>query len=328
MWIVTGAAGFLGNTIVRRLCEAGQRVRACVFEEGVPESLEGVDCEVVRMDVRELDQVRAALSADGPVWVIHAAGVVSIARKVTEAARTVNVTGTKNVLAACRELGVQRLVYVSSVHAIAAPDSPRAITELSSPEEFDPAGVVGEYAKTKAEATAAVLQADDLWRAVVHPSGITGPGDYGDTHLTALVRDLATGKLKALVRGGYDFADVRDVADGVIAAATKGTSGRCYILSGEYVSVRELGAIVARAAGRKRAPRVLPMWIAKAIVPFAEAHYLLWKLTPKFTKYSLWTLLSASDFSHARAREELDYSPRPVAQTLRDTVEWVTGRVR
>lgn len=319
--MVTGAAGFLGNTIVRQLLAAGEQVRACVMEEELPPSLEGLDCDVVRLDVRHAESVRDAFRADGPVWVIHAAGVVSIANRVSPEVRAVNVDGTRNVIDACREEGVERLVHVSSVHAIAEPDPPGVITELTTPEEFDPDGVVGEYAKTKAEATA-----EDLWRVVVHPSGMVGPGDYADTHLTALVRDLASGRLKALVSGGYDFADVRDVAAGTIAAARRGTSGRCYILSGEYVSVEDLATGVARAAGRTRIPPVLPMWLAKVIVPFAEAHYRVWRLTPQFTKYSLYTLLAASDFSHVRASEELGYTTRDVQETLNDTVEWVRGR--
>lgn len=325
LWIITGAEGFLGNTLVRELLRRGERVRACTFANDNPASLFGLDCERVPVDVTRPDSLDRAFAHSRKVnaIVVHCAGVVSIASKVSAATRAVNVRGTQNVVAAVERNAVKRLVYVSSVHAIPEPADNRRIVELEDVAEFDPVLVTGEYAKTKTEATRAVLDATQLWRVVVHPSGMIGPGDFADTHLTRLVRDTASGDLSAVVDGGYDFVDVRDVAAGIISAATRGTSGRSYILSGHFARVGDMVRTVARLAGQSRRIGTLPMWLAKATAPLAELYYRVRGTSPLYTRYSLHTLRAPANFSHARAQRELGFSVRPLVETLRDTVTWL-----
>ena len=158
----------------------------------MPPALEGLDIEVVQMDVRDLASVeRAFAPEDGrETRVVHCAGIVSIASSVSPAVYETNVTGTENVIEACRTKGVARLVYVSSIHAIPASDG--VVTEMDLPEQYDADQMEGEYSKTKSEATRLVLEADDIWRVVVLPKGMIGTNDYGDTHLTRMVRDAAS----------------------------------------------------------------------------------------------------------------------------------------
>ncbi len=326
LWIVTGAAGLLGNNLVRELLARGHRVRACVKEQDPP-ALAGLDCEVVTFDVLDVDSVVRAFThpAGSAAWVVHCAGVVSITGKVSAAVHEVNVGGVHNVLLACSQTGIERLAHISSVHAIPEPQPPRIITELDRASDFDPDLVVGEYAKTKAEATASVLAADDLWRVILFPSGIIGPNDFGDTHLTRMVRDAANGRLTSVVEGCYDFVDVRDVATGIIAAIEQDENGRTYILSGHQTSVSELVDAVLRAAARKLRPTKLPMWFARLTAPLAELFYKIRGTAPLYTSYSLYTLQAQCDFSHSRATSELGYQPRPLQQTINDTVAWLAS---
>ncbi len=325
LWIVTGAEGFLGNNLVRELLSRGERVRACTFESERPSSLAGLSCELTPLDVTDRASVTAAFEHPDSVEtvVVHCAGVVSIASRVSAATRRVNVDGTQQVIDVCAELGVDKLVYVSSVHAIPEPRMDVPIFELDQPLAFNPDAVVGEYAKTKTEATRAVLLAENLWRVVVHPSGMIGPGDFADSHMTRLVRDTVSGSLTAVVRGGYDFVDVRDVVQGIIAAATSGTNGRSYIFSGHFSKVAEMVRTVARLAGTKRNFSTLPMWFAELTAPLAELYYRVRGTKPLYTRYSLHTLRAPSRFSNARAARELGFTPRPLADTLRDTVRWL-----
>ena len=329
LWIVTGAEGFLGNNLVRELLRRGEQVRACVFESESPASLAGLPCDFVSLDVTKPESVNAAFTSsnDVEIIVVHCAGLVSIASKVTPMARQVNVTGTNVVISACEENRVDKLVYVSSVHAIPEPDSDVLIQEIDQATGFDPAQVVGEYAKTKTEATRSVLMANDLWRVVVHPSGMIGPGDYADSHLTRMVRDTVSGHLKAVVTGGYDFVDVRDVVNGIIAAATKGTNGRSYIFSGHFSKVADMVRTVAQAAGRTKALPTMPMWFAQLTAPLAELYYKIRGTKPLYTPYSLHTLRAPARFSNRRASAELGFSPRPLSDTLRDTVTWLRNSV-
>ena len=321
LWVVTGAAGFLGNNLVRQLLERDQQVRAAIVEDHVPPSLAGLDVEIVQMDVRDPLSVNQAFRAEGrEVWVIHCAGIVSIATSVSPSVYDVNVNGVRNVISACRQQKVEKLLYVSSVHAL--PVVGGVARELDASRDFNPDLLSGEYAKTKAEATALVLEATDLWRVVVFPTGIIGPHDFADTHLTRMVRDVASGVLPVSIEGGYDFVDVRDVAAAIISAAEVGQNGRTYLVSGQYVPAKKMVGAVANASGRP-APVVLPLWLARAVAPLAEFISSKRGTAPLMTAYSVRVLDEPGRFSSTRARVELGFRPRPFWKTLRDTLEWV-----
>lgn len=324
VWLVTGAGGFLGSNLVKTLVARGEQVRAGLRSSFTPDSLAGVDCERVHLDVTNPDTIRSALRAGGPdqarrTIVVHAAGVVSIADRVNQALWRTNVLGTQNIVDACRAAQVARLVYISSVHAI---PEPAAGEILSETDQFDPELVEGAYAKTKAEATRRVLTATSLDRVVVQPTGIMGPGDHGDGAVTRLIRDLAANRLPVLVEGGYDFVDVRDVTDGTIVAAERAPSGRCYLLGAERASLLEIAQTLHEAIG-SRVPLVIPAGLAGAVVPFAVAWSKLRGSRPIFTKYSLDVVRNYTQVSHARAAAELDFAPRPLRQTILDTANFV-----
>ena len=331
IFLVTGAAGHLGNTIIQQLAKRNVEIRALLLPQEKDAALEGQPCTIYRGNVCEKGSLREffALPAGARATMIHCAGVVSIESKRNPRVEEVNVQGTKNIVEMCRESGVEKMVYVSSVHAI--PEKPKGET-ICEVEEFSPDLVEGLYAKTKAEATRYVLEqaASGFPVCVVHPSGIIGPYDYGHGHLTQMVIDAVNGALAAGVDGGYDFVDVRDVARGVISAAERGQTGRCYILSNRYAGVKELLNKVAKAAGTRPVRVMLHMWIAKATAPFSELYYRILRRPPLYTAYSLYTLTSNSKFSHERASKELFYHPRALMETVTDTVEWLRahGRIK
>lgn len=323
LYLVTGANGHLGGTLLRLLKKQSADIRGLILPSEQPEQTEGV--QYIRGDVRDLQSLRPLFEgAKGrEVICIHTAGIIDISDQVSPLAYDVNVNGTKNILALCREYNVSRLLYVSSVHAIPEGDKSAVLHEVS---HFSPDEVVGGYAKTKAEATQAVLDAAQagLDAVVVHPSGILGPYDRSGNHLVQLVTDYIKGKLPACVRGGYDLVDVRDVAIGCLLALEKGRSGQCYILSNRHYEIRDLLGMVRRLTGGRRLP-VLPQWMAKAALPAIRLHAKRTKRRPLFTRYSLYTLRSNDKFSHDKATAELGYRPRDLLCTLRDTVAWLRG---
>ncbi len=255
--------------------------------------------------------------------VIHAAGIISITDEVTPLLYNVNVTGTRNVIEKCLRHNVRRLVYISSVHAIPERGDMAEIHEVSA---FSKDAVHGAYAKTKAEATQAVLDAakQGLDAVVVHPSGILGPYDAGNNHMIQFVKSYITGKLPAGVSGGYDFVDVRDVAKGCISAVDKGVSGECYILSNRYYTVKELMEYM-RVAVKGRKKVCVPIGLAKMMVPLFKGVAKMTKTRPLFTGYALHTLKSNGYFSHKKATEALGYYPRDMKATIADTVRWLLG---
>lgn len=322
MYLVTGANGHLGSTVIRLLKKNGEAVRGLILPSESAEEKETV--RYIHGDVR-LKESMEPLFADTQgleVVVIHTAGIIDISEHVTSLMYDVNVGGTKNVIDLCLEHRVHRLVYVSSVHALPEKGKLEVMEEAS---RFSPEWVVGGYAKTKAEATQAVLDAvkeRGLDAVVVHPSGILGPYDQSGNHLVQMVRDYIYGKLPACVNGGYDFVDVRDVAGGCLAAAQRGKKGECYILSNRHYEVKEVLGMVQYLQGGRKLP-VFPMWMARACAPLMGWMAKRKKERPLYTKYSLYTLKSNDKFSHDKATEELNYRPRDLFQTIADTIEWL-----
>lgn len=323
LYIITGAAGHLGGTIIRCLRREDCEVRGLILpaEQGVGgENIRYYSGDVTRPET--LDAIFKDTEGR-EVIVIHTAGIISISdgEKELPRLRRVNVDGTRNIIAKCREYGVRRLIYVSSVHAIPEKPGRELISEVSY---FTGSAVEGAYAASKAEATQAVLDAAaaGLDAVVVHPSGIIGPFDEGNNHLVQLIKMYMTGKLPAGVRGGYDFVDVRDVAWGCISAADRGESGSCYILSGRYATIRELLELTRRASnGRKKF--CLPAKLAAVFAPAFELYAKLKRTRPLYTRYALYTLQSNANFTHSKATHELDYNPRPLAETVADTVNYL-----
>ena len=323
VYIVTGAAGHLGGAVTRALDKRGETVYAlCVpGEKHVPE---GGRVEAFTGDICDIGSLDGIFGRCGnrSVTVIHCAGIVSIASGYNQAVYDVNVTGTKNIVAMCEKYDIDRLVYVSSVHAIPELPSDKTMTEV---DHFSPNDVVGLYAKTKAEATQCVVDYIKSGRRanIVHPSGIVGPGDFGRGHVTQLVIDFYNGELLGGVDGGYDFVDVRDVADGILACCKKGKSGECFILSGRYFKVCDILNMLHEITGKRKVTMILPLWFINIIAPLAELYYKILKKPPLYTAYSIYTLNSNARFSHKKADRELGYTTRPMRQTLVDTISWL-----
>lgn len=331
IYIVTGAAGFLGNNIIRKLLEnKDNEVRALILPGENISSLEGLDCDFFMGNVTDPDSLNDIFEIDESnteLYVIHCAGIVYIKSKYNPKIYEVNVNGTKNIASKALERNA-RLIYVSSVHAINEKPVSETITEI---KDFDTDQVVGEYAKTKVEAAKYILEAVEkkgLDACIVHPSGMLGPNDFTNGHTTQLIADVANRKLRACVRGGYDFADVRDVADGIISACDKGRKGECYILSNRYVKVKELLDIVSEIVNIKKIIIVLPMWFAKFTAPLSELYYAILRQPPLFTRYSLYILTSNSKFSKLKAERELGYTNRDLRETVADTIKWLKEQGR
>ena len=134
--------------------------------------------------------------------------------------------------------------------------------------------------------------------------------------------ELSKQKLPAIVNGGYDFVDVRDVANGIISAIDNGKIGECYILSNRYVTIKEIAQEIYKYINAKKVPIVLPISLVKIIASIFETYYNIKREVPLFTKYSLYTLQSKSNFSHEKATNELGYTTRNLSETIADTIKW------
>ena len=317
MWLVTGATGHIGNVLVRKLLEHGENVRALILPGESRESISGLRVEAFEGDVLNLDAVFESMQ--GIKGIFHLAGVISIMPGANPFVRKINVEGTKNILRAAMENKI-RMIYTSSIHAIQRVED--GVIDESVP--YDMNNPYGAYDRSKAEATLEVLNAarSGLEAVVACPTGVIGPYDFRGSMMGAVIHDAAVAKPTLYVDGAYDFVDVRDVADGLIAAAEHGKRSESYILSGQKITVRYLLETVREITGKHFFQMKIPFDLAKFAALFTPLYYRFANETPRFTPYSLEVLQSNSNISHAKATRELGYKPRPIFESIRDAVKW------
>lgn len=327
LYIVTGTTGLIGNNLIRTLVNDNKVDHInCLINNTMPELendkityYEGNVC-----DIKSLDILFNTKGYDEKIC-IHSAGIITIATYNSEKIYDVNVNGTKNIVKMCKKYNIDKLIYISSVHATKELPKPEIIKETN---EFFPDEIKGVYAKTKAEASNIVLKAakNGLNATILQPSAIIGPYDYHIGNFTELINMYISGKLPAIVNGGYDFVDVRDVVDGIIMAVEKGRSGECYFLTNKYLTVKELLDDLSDVTKKNKVKHILPDWFMFVTAPIAEVYSRILKQKPLFTPYSIHVLKTNSNFSHEKATKELGYNPRDIKETLEDTYKWILNK--
>jgi dihydroflavonol-4-reductase len=319
MILVTGATGHIGNVLVRRLIEQGKKVRALTWRGEDTTSIRGVDVEKIEGDVLDPESLRPAFASVDVVY--HLAGIISIMPGNNPLVWRVNVEGTRNVLAEARRANIRRLVYTSSIHALKR--APHGI-EMDESLGFDPNNPYGDYDRSKATASLEVQRAAKagLDAVLVCPTGVIGPYDFRGSEMGAVILSAAEARPMFYVEGAYDFVDVRDVVEGLIGAAEHGRCGESYILGGSKISVRYMLETVREVTGRAFARIKIPFSLAEFAARYTPWYYQKTRTRPRFTPYSLEVLQSNSNISHRKAETELGFRPRPVIETIADTVRW------
>jgi len=315
--VVTGASGHIGLNLVRALVAEKRSVRAVVHHNH--QVLDGLGVEIVTGDVTDMASLTRAL--EGADVVYHLAGVISLLRNEWPLVEKINIQGTRNVIEACRSSHVKRLVHFSSIHAINPEPLDVPVDEnhpLIQGHRYPP------YDLSKAEAQREIRKAvaAGLNAVVVNPTGVFGPYDYQPSFFGTALLMMANGQMPALIDGGFDWVDARDVAQGAILAEQKAPSGSEYLLSGHWVSMREIAAVMQEISDSSIPGFVCPMPVARFGAPFVTAYSRIFKKRPIFTSVSLNALRSNRNISHEKATRELGYQPRPFKETLTDTMKW------
>jgi dihydroflavonol-4-reductase len=315
--VVTGATGHVGANLVRSLVAQGRLVRALVHVDR--RAVEGLDIEVVEGDVCDMHSICRAFY--GAEVVYHLSVHISLLMSEWSECEKVNVIGTRNVVEACLRCGVKRLVHFSSIHAFvqepkgAPVDETRSLVDSCRCPPYDRSKAAGEKEVRKGIEKG-------LNAIIINPTGIIGPYDYRPSHFGEVLLSLAHGKMPALVDSGFDWVDARDVVEGAIQAEKLAPTGTQYILSGHWASIQEVAAMVEETSGALAPRLVFPVWIASLGIPLAAVLAYLSGKRPLFTSVSLMALCGNKNISHAKATQELGYSPRPLKETIADTIRW------
>lgn len=313
---VTGAAGYIGVNLVELLARQGNEVTAIdrVRSERWPHT--GVTW--VDGDVLDTDSMAAAL--DGAEIVYHLVAMITL-KQEDEVAWRLNTQGVRTVAEAALQAGVRRFVHCSSVHSFDQYNCGGYLNESSRRSE-DAAIPVYDRSKWAGEQELQSVVAKGLDAVICNPTGVYGPRDYGLSRINSMLADSARGRVPAVIEGGFDFVDVRDVAKGLTLAAEKGATGENYLLTGINQDMKTMFRIAAHVAGRRGPAFAFPLSIIKKIVPLAEP------IAAKFgsdvvSEAALGSLFAQPEVDGSKAAAELGYTPRPAEQTVRDLISFL-----
>jgi dihydroflavonol-4-reductase len=317
--LVTGASGFVGSAVARKLIGAGFAVRVLIRPTSNVSRLAGLDLEPAVGDLRDAEAVSRAVN--GARWVFHVAADYRMwARDPTEIYRS-NVDGTRTLMEAAIRCGVERVVYTSSVATLKTSPRGEIADETMPLTERD---AVGAYKRSKvaAERLVEALVQKGLPAVIVNPSTPVGAGDVKPTPTGRIIIEAATGRMPAFVDTGLNMVHVDDVAEGHLLALRHGRIGERYILGGQNASLADILRVVAETVGR-RPPRFrIPR---HAIIPLALTAEAIARRTgrePFVTMDGLRMAKNRMYFISGKAERELGYKARPFAEGIRDAIAW------
>ncbi len=320
--LITGATGFVGSAVARKLIAEGHTLRALVRPRSDLRNVSGLALEIFPGDLRDrssLDQALAGcnflfhVAADYRLWVPHPSEIYES-----------NITGTRNIMLAALQAQVERIVYTSSV-AVMGLNRDGSPADEKTPVSLE--NMIGHYKRSKFLAEGEVrrmIEKEGLPAVIVNPSTPVGPRDIKPTPTGRIIVDAASGRMPAFVDTGLNVVHVDDIADGHLLALKHGQIGERYILGGRNMTLKEILCQTSALVGR-RPPRIcLPHSVVFPIACLSEA----WARTfggmkePRVTLVGVKMAKKRMFFSIEKARRDLGFQPRPAEEALRDAVDW------
>ena len=317
---VTGATGFIGSHVVRQLLQRGDRVRILARNSSRKSNVEALGCEIAIGDLKDINSLLRCVQ--GCRFVYHVAADYRLWARNPQDIYDNNVGGTRNLLSACCEAGVEKVVYTSSVGTIGLRKDGLPADE-DSPVSLD--DMIGNYKRSKfmAEQVAKEFAAEGLPVTIVNPTTPVGTGDIKPTPTGRIILEFIKGHMPAYVETGLNLVGVEDVARGHLLAEEKGGVGERYILGGENWSLEEILDTLAQLCG-KHTPRFRIPW-AMALVAGCMENFLMGTVLRRepniplegvrMSRYKMY-------ISSEKARRELGYNPGPVKEALQEAVEY------
>jgi dihydroflavonol-4-reductase len=316
---ITGATGFVGSAVVRKLLAAGFSVRALARRHSPRSNLDGLHVDIVEGDMRDRGAVFAA--AKDARYVFHVAADYRLWAPDPEEIMRANVEGTRVVMEAARESGAERVVYTSSVATLKLREDGLPTDETTPLAENQG---ISAYKRSKVAAERLVerMIGDGLPVVIVNPSTPIGPRDLRPTPTGRIIVEAASGRMPAFVDTGLNLVHVDDVAAGHLAALNQGRLGERYILGGENMTLAELLGRIAQLMGRPPPHLRLPLALIYPFAFGAEAIARVTKREPFVTFDGLRMAKHPMYFTSAKAERDLGYTARPAAAGLRDAIDW------
>lgn len=324
--LVTGASGHLGSNLVRALLADGHEVRVLYQARADNRSIEGLDVEKVEGDLREPESLRRAVA--GVARVFHVAAKISTATATVAEQRLlyeINTIGTRDLLRAAMDAGVARVVLTGSFSSTGFDlDDPSKPSDETLP--FYPFGYAMPYSHTKALAEHELLKAcaEGLDGVIATSCGVIGPWDYLPSRMGGTICDVANGKLKAYVEGGFTWMRAADIARGHMLAMERGRKGQKYLFATEFMLLSELLGTVLELAGSKRKLVEIPIDLVGAVAQVYSGTLARFfpKASQRLTPGSIAVLKARRRVDISKARRELGYEPTTLREGIAEAYEF------
>ena len=320
MYLVTGATGFIGSAVVRRLLARGQMVRVLSRANSDYTNISSLNVEICEGDLLYPESIRDAV--EGCEGLFHVAADYRLWTRNPDKMFKVNVEGTQSVIEAATDAGVRRIVYTSSV-AVLGNCQPE-LSDEDTPVQYEE--MIGPYKQSKFRAEEVVhrlIAERGAPVVIVNPSTPIGPRDIKPTPTGRMIVEAASGKMPAYVDTGLNIVHVDDVAEGHVLAFEKGIIGARYILGGDNIDLAQILTIVSRKMGRRPPTICLPHIAVMPIAYIVEGWARLFGGDDPFvTVDGVRMARKTMFFSSAKAERELDYTYRSSAEAINEAVSW------
>ncbi|MCH2234992.1 MAG: NAD-dependent epimerase/dehydratase family protein [Crocinitomicaceae bacterium] len=315
---VTGASGHLGNVVCRQLIHRGYEVNALYNSD--KRGLHGVDVKLFQGSILDEELLKEFLK--GCDFLVHCAAIISIHGDPDGRVKKTNIEGVKTVLACAVDAEVKKIIHVSSTHAVMEVPLNEPMEEDRPYKQdndfaYDHSKAVGEQIMLKA------FKNGDIDGCVVRPSCIIGEYDFKPSEMGKALLDLKKGKIPVLPPGGYNFVNVKDVADAMINAIEHGQNGEAYFLTNKYYEIKEIAGFVKEITGRRKPKFRLSFGVMKFLLPFVKFWGKITQSAPVFTTESIMALKNGHpNIINRKAKKDLKLNSSPIKNTIKEFFDW------
>ncbi len=314
---ITGGNGHIGNAIIEELIRRNYTVKALIHSKS--NFLESKNIETVKGSLHD-EAALNELMKDCD-YLIHCAAIISINGDKNQLVQKINIEGLENVLKVAKESKLKRIIHLSSVHAYNHHPTNEPMDET---RDFVPDSAYS-YDKSKRDGQ---LIARKYFEAglpiiVVNPTSVFGPPNYAKCKQNNAFISMSKRRIPFVFKGGYNWVDVRDIANSICNALTRGQLGESYILGGSYYTLKDLSRIVAKVSNKRIPCFEVPIGLVKSFLPVIGVYYKLRKQDPSLTKESIEILeFGNKHIQSEKAKKDLGHNPRPVDETMKDLLSW------
>jgi len=321
--LITGSSGHVGSNLIRKLHEQNYTIR-CIDFDGDHRAYEGYDVEIMQGDITDKDSLYPIFEDVDVVF--HTAALINLDRRFRKAIEVVNIEGTRNVCDVALEQGVGKLIHFSSVDAFYRFPIDEPLLEDRKLIK-DEKGMPYDYSKAEGQRIVYDYCEKGLDASVIHPTSIVGPNDFKPGLPMQAFVDMANGKRKLMPNWGYNFIDVRDLCDAAISAVENGKTGQNYIIGGEYHMYLYIGELIGKQLGKKVVYGALPEFVTYLPLPFEYIKALFTNKPRVLTLDAIHTAQTGNKVVPSTlAREKLGHNPRPIEETIFDTIDFFQKR--